>query len=332
MISIVIPLYNKAHTIVHTLNSVFRQTYQDFEVVIVDDGSTDGGADVVRQHFADDRIRIFRQENQGVSVARNNGIEYARAEYVALLDGDDEWHPEYLRITAKYIQDNPQCGLFLCAFVAQGGSSRSYIIPKGYENYRGEINLFDNVALFGQTSGTILKKSVFNKTHRYIPQMIRHEDFLLVQAMALQAPVFYCGIPLNKYRGGVPGQLTQEKNNPKVDISLLMYYDLSIEDSMASCPGGNQSLRDYLRYYLRHDVKGRFYREGKEKMLGFLRGLAPRTRETLFRPWELWLIRRCPQLAVLYINWTKCLWSLEGHPRWGEKINLNKIDPNYLNW
>lgn len=88
MISIVIPLYNKAHTIVHTLNAVFKQEYQDFEVIIVDDGSTDNGVGIIQQHFHDNRIRIFHQENQGVSVARNRGVEEARCEYVALLDGD----------------------------------------------------------------------------------------------------------------------------------------------------------------------------------------------------------------------------------------------------
>lgn len=201
MISIVIPLYNKAHTIVHTLNAVFKQEYQDFEVIIVDDGSTDNGVGIIQQHFHDNRIRIFHQENQGVSVARNRGVEEARCEYVALLDGDDEWHPDYLKIMTKHIQNNPRCGLFLCAFIAQGASRSIYCIPKGFENYQGEINLFHNVSLFGQTSGTVLKKSVFNRTHRYIPHMIYHEDYLLIQAVALIAPVFYCGIPLNKYRG-----------------------------------------------------------------------------------------------------------------------------------
>ena len=103
MISIVIPLYNKAHTIVHTLNAVFKQEYQDFEVIIVDDGSTDNGVGIIQQHFHDNRIRIFHQENQGVSVARNRGVEEARCEYVALLDGDDEWHPDYLKIMTKHI-------------------------------------------------------------------------------------------------------------------------------------------------------------------------------------------------------------------------------------
>lgn len=332
MISIVIPLYNKAHTIVHTLNAVFKQEYQDFEVIIVNDGSTDNGVDVIRQNFVDKRIRIFYQENQGVSVARNRGIEEARNEYVALLDGDDEWHPDYLQIMTGHIKNNPQCGLFLCAFIAQRLSFRSYIIPKGYENYQGEINLFHNVSLFGQTSGTILKKSVFGRTHRYIPRMIRHEDYLLIQAMALSAPVFYCGIPLNKYNGGIPGQVTQEVDSPRVRASKLMYYDLSVKDSMESCAKGNKALDAYLRYFLLHDVKRQLLLRENEKVCDFIHGLSPQARKKLLYPCELYLIKYYPNVAVFYINLKKCIWLLKGLPMWGRKCNLNKINSKYLNW
>lgn len=269
MISIVIPLYNKAHTIVHTLNAVFKQEYLDFEVIIVDDGSTDNGVGIIQQHFHDNRIRIFHQENQGVSVARNRGVEEARCEYVALLDGDDEWHPDYLKIMTKHIQNNPRCGLFLCAFIAQGASRSIYCIPKGFENYQGEINLFHNVSLFGQTSGTVLKKSVFNRTHRYIPHMIYHEDYLLIQAVALIAPVFYCGIPLNKYRGDVPGQTTQNPNTPQAEESKLMYYNIGMEDSLRVSEKGNESLNIYLRYFLFHDFKRRLSLKDNEALLRF---------------------------------------------------------------
>ncbi len=108
MISIVIPLYNKEKSIATALDSVLAQTYQDFEVVVVDDGSTDDGAIVV-ERYADPRIRLIRQANAGVSAARNKGIEEANGEYVAFLDADDEWMPEFLAEIVALQQEFPTC-------------------------------------------------------------------------------------------------------------------------------------------------------------------------------------------------------------------------------
>ena len=224
-----------------------------------------------------------------------------------------------------------RCGLFLCAFIAQGASRSIYCIPKGFENYQGEINLFHNVSLFGQTSGTVLKKSVFNRTHRYIPHMIYHEDYLLIQAVALIAPVFYCGIPLNKYRGDVPGQTTQNPNTPQAEESKLMYYNIGMEDSLRVSEKGNESLNIYLRYFLFHDFKRRLSLKDNEALLRFIQRLSFDVKK-LFYPFELSLIAHYPRVAILYINLTKVRWRLRRYPTWGDKCDLNKINPQYLNW
>lgn len=120
MISVVLPLWNKEDYIARTLRSVLGQTFQDFELVVVDDGSTDRSADIVRG-FADPRIRLVRQANGGVSNARNRGIAEARFPYVAFIDGDDEWMPEHLETLAHLIRTYPDCHVYSTCYLLQIG-------------------------------------------------------------------------------------------------------------------------------------------------------------------------------------------------------------------
>jgi len=115
MISVVIPLYNKEQSIISTLESVLAQTYTDYEVIIVDDGSMDNSLKVVNERISElgsERVRVFHQENAGVSAARNRGIMEAKGEYVAFLDADDLWAPNYLETLAALIKDYPDAGLY----------------------------------------------------------------------------------------------------------------------------------------------------------------------------------------------------------------------------
>jgi len=94
MISVIIPVFNREETIKRALESVFNQTYKDFEVIIIDDGSTDKTLSLAKEF----PVEIITQNNHGVSHARNRGIEKARGEYIALLDSDDEWLPKKLEL------------------------------------------------------------------------------------------------------------------------------------------------------------------------------------------------------------------------------------------
>src|SRR6185295_3370263 len=104
-ISVVIPAYNVAPFINETLESVFAQTFTDYEVIVVNDGSpdTDDFEAVIKPHLG--RIRYLRQENRGASVARNTGLQSARGEFVAFLDADDLWLPNYLEEQMKFISE-----------------------------------------------------------------------------------------------------------------------------------------------------------------------------------------------------------------------------------
>lgn len=115
LVSVVIPLYNKEPHISHTLNSVLNQTSQEFEIIIIDDGSTDKSAEVVNS-FTDPRIRLIKQKNAGVSAARNRGIEEAKADLIAFLDADDEWAPNFLEAILRLRERYPEAGAYSTAY------------------------------------------------------------------------------------------------------------------------------------------------------------------------------------------------------------------------
>lgn len=121
--SVVIPLYNKAHYIEKTLRSVLAQTYGDFEVIVVDDGSTDDSLAVARQ-VESEKIRILTQKNQGVSVARNAGIYNAQGEYIAFLDADDFWRTDYLETIDTLVETYPQSDIFVTAYEVNMGNGK----------------------------------------------------------------------------------------------------------------------------------------------------------------------------------------------------------------
>lgn len=115
MISVVIPLYNKQESITNTIRSVLNQNFQDFEIVVVDDGSTDESAIKVND-IQDSRIRLISQNNQGVSAARNKGIKEAKYEWIAFLDGDDLWENNHLEEIIKMMDVYPDDKVFVTSF------------------------------------------------------------------------------------------------------------------------------------------------------------------------------------------------------------------------
>jgi len=108
-ISVVIPAYNAAPYIGAAIDSVVCQTYKDFEIIVVDDGSVDNTAAVLQTY--DSKIRYVRQENQGVSSARNHGIRVARGELIAFLDADDVWVPEKLEMQTRFLSTHEEAAL-----------------------------------------------------------------------------------------------------------------------------------------------------------------------------------------------------------------------------
>ncbi|CAD5933479.1 putative glycosyltransferase RC0461 [Planktothrix tepida] len=110
LISVVIPVYNGEKTIQQTINSVLNQTFKDWELIIVDDGSQDSTVKIIRE-IEDSRIRILSYDNGGLAISRNRGIDQAQGEYITFLDADDLWTPEKLEAQFQALQENPEAAV-----------------------------------------------------------------------------------------------------------------------------------------------------------------------------------------------------------------------------
>lgn len=121
--SVVIPLYNKANYIESTIRSVLDQTCDDYELIVVDDGSSDNSLELARK-YESDRVRVIAQANQGVSVARNTGIENARGTFIAFLDADDQWEPQYLETINALTEQYPESAIFVTAYAVDMGNGK----------------------------------------------------------------------------------------------------------------------------------------------------------------------------------------------------------------
>ena len=137
--SVIIPVYNKANTLRHALESVFNQIEQDYEILVVDDGSTDSPETVLKEYESRPTLRFFHQKNSGVSVARNTGIQNARGNYICFLDADDLYHKNHLAVLSNLIEKYPEQSFFATSHMTvfpnhtQRDSSRTL---KGYpENF-----------------------------------------------------------------------------------------------------------------------------------------------------------------------------------------------------
>jgi glycosyltransferase involved in cell wall biosynthesis len=197
MISIVIPLYNKAESIARTVSSVLAQTESDWELIVVDDGSKDNGPDIVQQ-FNDPRIKLDRQANAGVSAARNRGIGMANNEIIAFLDADDYWAPNHLENLNLIIKEFPLASMYATAYfeVHKSGKLNLKCFKEEHSENDAFIlaNLFQSMCVFGlaiQTSAVAIKKDAFAQIEGFPVDIDSGEDIITWARLACNGQVAY---------------------------------------------------------------------------------------------------------------------------------------------
>lgn len=170
--SVVIPAYNAERFIRMTLQSVFMQTVQDFEIVVVNDGSTDRTLEVL-QGIADSRLRVVSQQNGGECVARNKGIQEARGEYIALLDSDDCWLPNHLELVLSCIKQHPDILWYVTRPNKVADIAESDLQPAPADNAHIITNWFLEVSGLPVASSSVLKREFISSIPDLFPPGIR---------------------------------------------------------------------------------------------------------------------------------------------------------------
>ena len=226
--SVIIPLFNKEKFIEATLKSVLNQTFIDFEILIINDGSTDNSAQLIKG-FDDPRIRYYYKENSGVSSARNDGIEKAQSNYISFIDADDYWYPDFLEEMYKIIQKHPEQKVFSAAIEIETSKK---VIPASYSiiktNDHEIVNYF--TASYKETvictSCAVFHKSIFEETGNFDIAIKSGQDTDLWIRIGMNFPIVFSWKILARYVYD-ENSLSKNKNylNKKINFSKFEEHE-----------------------------------------------------------------------------------------------------------
>ena len=235
LVSVIVPAWNVAQYIGDTIRSVIEQTYENWELIVVNDGSPDSVEleKVLAPYLS--RITYVVQPNSGVSIARNRGVQVSKGELVAFLDGDDWWYPEYLETQIQYLLRLGLDMVYCDAIIVGNVKSTGVRYSKGAPSMEpvtvaslitGRCNVI--------TSGSVLKRSIFENVGGFAERRQRAEDFNLWVRLALAGARIGCNaVPLLNYRvrsGSLTGNSVQSAERAVEALSDLEPLELGIED------------------------------------------------------------------------------------------------------
>ncbi len=208
--SVIIALYNKENYIERAIRGVLSQSHQDFELLVINDGSTDNGYEIVKK-FNNQNIKLLHQTNAGVSAARNKGIELANGDFIAFLDADDEWLPNYLADMKKLIDKYPGGGIYAASYyiVRNDGQRKKADIKEISitEDSEGVIKDYFRTAFLGDppvTSSTAcIPKNVFSDIGDFAKKIRCGEDLDMWLRIALKYPIIFSKRPAAIYHYAV---------------------------------------------------------------------------------------------------------------------------------
>lgn len=269
IISIIIPLFNKQDSIFDTINSIKSQSYSNYEVIIVDDGSTDDSyINAQKAIVGDSRFILFSKNNGGVCSARNFGINKASSAYLAFLDADDLWDAQYLQEQVKMIEDFPQCYMWGINYAETENGEIIRIVPTGLTpGYRGIVDNYFTIKgrisdLFCSSS-VVIRKESFDKVGLFDERIKYSEDLDMWFRIIARFPVAFYDRYLVSYVFDASDRAM--KRDIKLRYFLPFFVDKysSFKDSAVFYSWINRwSAQNIAKYYFGTDKEG--YSDAKE--------------------------------------------------------------------
>ena len=208
-VSVIIPTYNRARIVGEAIDSVLSQGYDDFELIVVDDGSTDGTEELVASYLP--RLTYLYQEHQGVSAARNRGIASARGEYISFLDSDDLWLRDKLSSQVCFMESHPEC--LICytdeIWIRKGVRVNPM---KKHRKYSGMIFEQCLPLCIVSPSSVLIARTLLDEVGIFDETLEVCEDYDLWLRIAARYPIHFIETPLIVKRGGHEDQLSKKLN------------------------------------------------------------------------------------------------------------------------
>lgn len=229
--SVIVPLYNKAQYIERTLRSIMQQSYSDFELIVVDDGSKDASYLVAKNTIAGDgRCTLVQQVNSGVAVARNHGVELSHGEYICFLDADDWWELDFLKEMSELISNYPEAGLYGTGFyLVKNGKKRVAPIGVQKDFEAGYINYCKAYArtlcMPISSSSVAIPREAFLAAGQFRKGISLGEDFDLWIRLALKYKVALVNKPLANYFQDIPPKLRATRRLHSPEKHMLWNLD-----------------------------------------------------------------------------------------------------------
>ncbi|MCV9928334.1 glycosyltransferase family 2 protein [Flavobacterium sp. LS1R49] len=262
-ISVVIPLYNKSNYIEKTLKSVFEQTFTDYEIIVVNDGSIDD-SEIKVLSLKNSRITLYNQKNQGVSVARNLGIEKSKGELIAFLDADDYWYPNHLEELNNLYHNFPDCGMY-CSRYKIKTTKKHFQIPNHNQidsSFKGIIkDYFSSNIPFRVTwtSSLAIPKEIIEKFGGFTPSITNGQDLELWTKIGIKHSIAITNTITAIYNYDIPNSLAK---NSVGSMNLMNFEQFKISEQQ------NSSLKFFLDLY-RIEYGLRYYIFGYTPKMNF---------------------------------------------------------------